>query len=161
MNISTKYAVKKWLLALFIVSGLFLSTENYCDAKFIKKISITPILNPNDWKSSFKPGEALTFILEKSLTKSGHFQLILSQKPLIKKRIPNLIKKQDLDENISPNMDKQEKIDPVDSLKQTTFSQIHLGQFQVRGKILEFNPELKTDDHDQHIRRLNKFRKSN
>ena len=28
-------------------------------------------------------------------------------------------------------------------------------------EILEFNPELKTDDHDQHIRRLNKFRKSN
>ncbi len=28
-------------------------------------------------------------------------------------------------------------------------------------QILEFNPELKTDDHDQHIRRLNKFRKSN
>ena len=28
-------------------------------------------------------------------------------------------------------------------------------------EILEINPELKTDDHDQHIRRLNKFRKSN
>ena len=28
-------------------------------------------------------------------------------------------------------------------------------------EILEFNPELKTDDHEQHIRRLNKFRKSN
>ena len=28
-------------------------------------------------------------------------------------------------------------------------------------KILEVNPELKTENHDQHIRRLNKFRKSN
>ena len=28
-------------------------------------------------------------------------------------------------------------------------------------KILEVNPELKTENYDQHIRRLNKFRKSN
>tara|TARA_B100000212_G_C27160800_1_gene441605 strand:- start:401 stop:661 length:261 start_codon:yes stop_codon:yes gene_type:complete len=28
-------------------------------------------------------------------------------------------------------------------------------------EILEFNPELKTEDYDQHVRRLNKFRKSN
>ena len=89
MNIPTKYAVTKWPLVLFIVSGLFLSTDNNCDARFIKKISIKPILSPNDWKSSFKPGEALTFILEKSLTKSGHFQLIQSQKSFIKSRTYN------------------------------------------------------------------------
>ena len=149
MNISIKYAAKKWLLALFIVSGLFLSIENYCDAKFIKKISITPIQNPNDWESSFKPGEALTLILEKSLAKSGHFQLIPSQKPFIKKRIPKLIKKQVLDENISPSVKKQEKIDSENSFKQATFSQNHLSQIQVRGKILEFNPDIVPQkDHD-------------
>ena len=150
---------------LFLIVGFFLISESNAHARFMKKIMIEPLLNPKDWKGSFEPGTAFALMLEKSLADSGQFQIVQPTKESTKKLVSSISKNlgvveeekpegvgkeiSEIDKEEIPEVNKDEnskvakdeKTKKVDSSKQTSSSKHPSGQYQIRGRILVFDPD--------------------
>ena len=165
MNCLKKYIYHKLRLVLFLTIGLLLISASNANARFMKKLVVEPLENPNNWEKSFEPGTAFTLMLEKSLADSGQFQIVQptkkSKKILVSSLFKNLgvveeekpeavgeetskvAKEETIEVNKeeNPKVAKEDKAERVDSSKQTSSSKYPSGQYQVRGRILFFDPD--------------------
>ena len=141
MNDLIKNVDIKLVAILFLIVGIFLISESNAHARFMKKIMIEPLLNPKDWKGSFEPGTAFTSMLRNSLEKSKQFQIIQTPSTKTKNKEKKLLKNSETSKEENPKISKEEKIDRVDLSRQTYSSKSTSSQYQVRGRIIYFNPD--------------------
>ena len=160
-----KNIYKKIVIVLVLITGLLSISESNVHARFMKKIVLEPLENPSNWEKSFKPGVAFTLMLEKSLADSDQFQIVQTFKKPTKKLAPSIFKNrrvleeekakavekansdftkeehQNIVKEENPEVAKEKKIDRVNSSKQIFSSKTPSGQYQVRGRILFFDPD--------------------
>jgi hypothetical protein len=154
METLTKNIFLRSFLIFLIATTFMLIFERNAEAKFIKKLIVEPFTSPIGWEKSFNIGVFFSSMLEKSLAKSGDFQMVQFEEKI--SAINNNDQPQTINENDQPKINikekKNEKVKEVISVNQLNLNYLRktpLSQYKIKGNILIFNPDTHRIKKDQ------------
>ncbi|MCH8157451.1 MAG: hypothetical protein IID18_06835 [Nitrospinae bacterium] len=120
----------KLALVLLAVGMLLPESAATAETRFLKKLSVEPLVNPRDWQEPFRPGSAIALMLGDALSASGEFQMVRPGPKFRKRRTTRAMKGS---ETLLP-----------EAIMATPISQYRIG-----GRVMVFEPETDPPPEDR------------